>query len=74
MEGVDRMLTYKEWLLKFKDVDLPIGDLAKDVAEDPNFPNSKDRDINFDYLESRNAANVVISVFERTFDFYESDS
>lgn len=66
-------MTYKEWLLKFIDVDLPIGDFAKDVAEDANFPNSKDRDVNFDYLESRNAANVVISVFERTFDFYESD-
>ena len=30
--------TFKTWILNFKGVDLPIGDLADDIARDPDFP------------------------------------
>ena len=30
--------TFKKWIACFKNVDLPIGDLAKDISEDPAFP------------------------------------
>ncbi|MGN0402615.1 MAG: YozE family protein [Acetatifactor sp.] len=30
--------TFKKWIVCFKDVDLPIGDLAEDISGDPDFP------------------------------------
>ena len=30
--------TFKTWILNFRGVDLPIGDLATDIAGDPDFP------------------------------------
>lgn len=30
--------TFKTWILKFISVDLPIGDLATDIASDEDFP------------------------------------
>ena len=30
--------TFKTWILNFQGVNLPIGDLADDVARDPDFP------------------------------------
>lgn len=30
--------TFRSWIILFKDVDLPIGDLAVDIARDPEFP------------------------------------
>lgn len=30
--------TFKTWIDRFKGVDLPIGDLANDIAKDPDFP------------------------------------
>lgn len=30
--------TFKTWITHFKDVDLPIGDLANDIAKDDSFP------------------------------------
>lgn len=30
--------TFKTWIVLFKDVDLPIGSLASDIAKDGSFP------------------------------------
>lgn len=30
--------TFKKWIANFKGVDLPIGDLATDIAQDTDFP------------------------------------
>lgn len=38
MLAKDLPWTFKTWILNFKDVDLPIGDIANDVARDPDFP------------------------------------
>lgn len=29
---------FKSWIVLFKDVDLPIGELAKDISTDSDFP------------------------------------
>lgn len=63
------MLTYKEWLLKFIGVDLPIGDIAVDVAADDNFPDTKDYESIRDYFES-NYADSFMRVFEYSFKMY----
>jgi uncharacterized protein YozE (UPF0346 family) len=66
------LLTYKEWLLKFKGVNLPIGDIAAEVELDDNFPNTKDYESLHEYLES-NYTDSFMRVFEYSFKmFYES--
>jgi uncharacterized protein YozE (UPF0346 family) len=59
-------MTFKEWLGYFKEVDLPIGDLARDVYNDDNFPDSNDPDVLHDYLLST----VAIDTFEDAFCYY----
>jgi uncharacterized protein YozE (UPF0346 family) len=67
------LLTFKEWLLKFSGVDLPIGDIAADVAADDNFPNTKDYQSIVDYLKSNPTSDSFMRVFEYSFKmFYES--
>lgn len=34
-------LSFYEWLVLFRDVDRPIGDLAQDALRDPDFPKHK---------------------------------
>lgn len=64
------MLTYKEWLLKFIDVDLPIGDIAKEVSIDSNFPNAKDYESIFSYLEESHTSDSFMRVFEYSYKMY----
>lgn len=42
-------MTFYQWIIKFKDVDLPIGDLASDIAKDAKFPKNL---TTFEELES----------------------
>lgn len=32
-------ITFKNWIQKFQNDKTPTGDLAKDILNDPNFPN-----------------------------------
>ncbi|MGE6379990.1 YozE family protein [Peribacillus muralis] len=67
------LLTYKEWLLKFIGVDLPIGDIAVEVSADDNFPNTKDYERIHEYLESNSTSDSFMRVFEYSYKmFYES--
>lgn len=67
-------MTFKEWIIKFKDVNLPIGDLAKDINSDKHFPNTKDHDLMIEYLERSNAYHLAIETFERSYRFYLEDT
>ena len=67
------MLTFKEWIIKFVGVDLPIGDIAADILEDKEFPNVKDYQTIVEYLERNNTFDSFIRVFEYSFKmFYDS--
>lgn len=65
------MLTFKEWIVKFSGVDLPIGDLARDIERDKRFPNSIIYEDIVSYLEyDANASQSVMYNFERVYKFY----
>ena len=64
------LLTYKEWLLKFININLPIGDIAKEVSVDPNFPNVKDYESIFSYLEENHTSDSFMRVFEYSYKMY----
>lgn len=65
------MLTFKEWIVKFSGVELPIGDLAREIERDKRFPNSIIYEEIVDYLEFEvNAAPSVMDTFERVYKYY----
>lgn len=45
--------TFKTWIVRFKGVDLPIGDLADDVARDPEFPEEDYFDEILDHISAK---------------------
>ena len=64
--------TFKDWLMRFRNVDLPIGDLANDVASDPEFPDSQDYDRLHNYFSSK--GKHVIDAFIPVWQFYRSST
>lgn len=67
-------MKFKEWLMHFKNVDRPIGDLAKEVSSDKCFPNTSDKEEILAYLENHNAMDAVIDTFEYVYVFYKEDT
>ena len=61
--------TFKTWILKFKGVDLPIGDLANDISGDSDFPDDDFAEI-YDYLISKHATEPVLDTFVTSWNFY----
>jgi hypothetical protein len=65
------VLTFKEWILKFKEVDLPIGDFAREVGRDQHFPNSIIYEEIMDHLEyDSNSSSLFIESFESIYRYY----
>lgn len=64
-------ITFREWILKFVDVDLPIGDLANDIRQDKYFPKDNKREVLYEYLvsKSQNDRNVL-NTFTDAWDYY----
>lgn len=60
--------SFNQWLNTQRGKQHPIGDLAADVAFDPNFPTSSDPEVLRDYLFDRNPA--LESVFEAAWKAY----
>ncbi|MBF0709758.1 sterile alpha motif-like domain-containing protein [Gemella sp. GL1.1] len=66
------MMTFKNWILEFIDVNLPIGDLAKDVNFDNNFPNTSDKEVISEYLQNQGAFKDALETFEHSWKLYSS--
>ena len=65
--------TFKTWIKKFENVDLPIGDLAKAVKSDKNFPDSEDYTTINNYLISKSHNDIhVLNTFRTVWNFYIS--
>lgn len=66
------MITFYTWLKQFKDDDTPLGDLSRDVSDDPEFPRTKKYDIMVQYLKSKDVPNKVLTVLESSFSNYQA--
>jgi uncharacterized protein YozE (UPF0346 family) len=62
--------TYKTWMLELLDYDNPVGDLARDIDQDINFPNTDDFDEVKNYLTRRGATYDVMQLLEETWSKY----
>jgi hypothetical protein len=68
------ILTFKKWIDKFIEVDLPIGDLSRDIKRDKAFPDTNNREKIISYLESKRAPDIVLSTFNNVWDFYKKSN
>lgn len=66
-------MSFYDWLLKFKDVDLPIGDLAKDVAQDNSFPKKSKTWSEIENHISTGSNWRIIEVAQNAFNYYSAD-
>lgn len=63
-------ITFKNWIQKFQNDKTPTGDLAKDILNDPNFPNQNNKTIILEYLYKNNAIPQAIETFQNTWQAY----
>jgi hypothetical protein len=67
--------SFYSWLLQFKNDDTSVGDLAREAISDKGFPrHSVSRKHLRDFLESMNACDNVMCIFEEAFTRYEKDA
>lgn len=64
--------SFSAWLKTHKSQDNAIGDLARDVSDDPDWPARKGRQGQLDYLEGRGAIPAAIETLERAWTEYEA--
>jgi uncharacterized protein YozE (UPF0346 family) len=66
--------SFYSWLLKFKNDDTAIGDLARDARVDGEFPRHSVSYKNLEkYLESKHACEEAMDVFTEAFAQYKAD-
>lgn len=67
--------TFKTWIANFKGVDLPIGDLAEDIARDSSFPDEDYFGEIIDHLRSKAWNNPdVLEAFTHAWSFYQAST
>ncbi|MFF9865413.1 YozE family protein [Streptomyces sp. NPDC013953] len=63
---------FTTWLKTHVDHRTAIGDLARDVSGDPDWPSHKGRQGQLDYLEERGAIDAAIETLESAWSQYEA--
>ncbi|MET7691008.1 YozE family protein [Streptomyces sp. NPDC005483] len=64
--------SFTAWLQTHADQRNAIGDLARDVSTDPDWPSHKGRQGQLDYLEECGAIDAAIETLERAWAQYEA--
>ncbi|MBU2703601.1 uncharacterized protein YozE (UPF0346 family) [Sporomusaceae bacterium BoRhaA] len=70
MKNVGKAMKFNIWISYFQDVDLPIGDLARDIRDDENFPDTNDYKKLLNYIKNRSENDTVIDVFKSVWKYY----
>ena len=67
----EKYWNFKKWISNFKDVTLlPVGDLARDIVEDKDFPEDDYFIEILDYLQEKNLPDEIIKSFILTWSYY----
>lgn len=61
-------MSYYHYLMGFLQTDSPVGDIARDIRIDPNFPKHGRRQEMFEYLDNQN--DIVSGIFLKSYDEY----
>ena len=63
MESWKSRISFKTWIMRYKNKDNPMGDLARDIADDRDFPDGTDLAEISLYLVRQNPCPECIKVF-----------
>ncbi|MBM7054557.1 MULTISPECIES: YozE family protein [Streptomyces] len=64
--------SFTAWLKTHKKDQNAIGDLARDVAADPDWPSRRQLSGQREYLEERGAIPAAVATLERAWELYEA--
>lgn len=64
--------SFKVWIRRLKDEDTPVGDLARDISCDPNFPDGDSHTRISKYLEEKSHHPGVMDAFEQAWKIYSA--
>jgi uncharacterized protein YozE (UPF0346 family) len=67
-------MTFKTWIEKYKSDDSPIGDLARDILSDSNFPESNDLETLIKYVTDLGCCNQVPFLLKEASNLYLKDN
>ncbi|MCF0158946.1 MAG: hypothetical protein HUJ83_10610 [Veillonella sp.] len=67
-------MKFYDWVILFKDVDRPIGDLAKDILKADNFPKDGDFESVSHWVLNAGLPRGAYRAFEEAWDYYKVDS
>lgn len=66
-------MTYKDYILQFISEDTPAGDIARDIAQDSQFPVTSNHDeLDYYLTVEQSSCDSFMQVFERTFNEYQA--
>lgn len=75
MFGKEIPWTFKTWILNFKGVDLPIGDLAADIAGDPDFPEKDYFEEILGHISAKcKGDSVIVETFVLAWSYYQASN
>lgn len=66
-------LSFYEWLVLFRGVDRPIGDLAQDALRDPDFPKHKNFEEIRNHLQAKHASPEALKTLDDSYVYYKLD-
>lgn len=61
---------FKTWISNFEAVDLPIGDLARDINKDPDFPRDDFFGDILTHLQDQRASSEAVETFCEVWNYY----
>lgn len=68
-------MAFYDWIAHFKNIQLPIGDLARDILNDKEFPKQSVLFSSiYEYLLSKNANEKVLDTFRKVYTLYSFEN
>lgn len=65
-------MTFVDWLSRHVKRDSPLGDLARDVSRDKEFPISNSKEDIETHLHRKHACNEAVNTFRRAWSSYQA--
>ena len=67
-------MTFYNWVILFKDVDRPIGDLAKDILKASDFPVTGTHNDIKNWILNAHLPHGALRAFEEAWEYYKVDA
>ena len=65
-------MSFKTWSKKFLNENSPMGDLARDIKQDTNFPSYRCKKHIAEYLCDNHACDAALKVFDKMYEEYKN--